>query len=539
MIRRIVRLGAPLVALLLASACAGSATVPAAGGSATADVPKSGGSVTIPIQADPTLNPWSPNAFVESIFVNRVLFDGLTKPGKDLAPAPDLAESWETSPDGLSWTFHLRQGVKWSDGQPFTADDVAYNFNDIVLKKELGAQNAGNFSAVKSVTVIDPNTVRFDLTRRFAALPSFLAYNAGLVPKHILQSAADPLKDNSFNKGTPVSTGPFKVEKYVSGQGVTLVRNENYFGPQPYLDRVQFTIVPDVNTQLAQALSGEVNAMVLDNRAAVEAVKNSPNLVVAPRPLVQYWWLALNQKDERFRDVRVRQAFEYAINRQAIIDSVFLGYASIANSAITPALKAYYDPSLESRYPYDPEKAKQLLAEAGWTAGPEGVLTRDGQPFRFTMITDQPLFGQVSALVQQDLKNVGVVADLNTTDFTTYKNSVYVTKDYTAAVSWWVYPSDPDVLPYYHSSTAEQGFNIPEYKDPKLDELLEQGQSAPDLESRKAVYKQLQEYMADNLPYLYLFYPQEIDVLSSSLGGVADLNLRDGMHYIGEWWLKK
>jgi peptide/nickel transport system substrate-binding protein len=294
-----------------------------------------------------------------------------------------------------------------------------------------------------------------------------------------------------------------------------------------------------VNTQLAQALSGEVNAMVLDNRAAVETVKNSPNLVVAPRPLVQYWWLALNQKDERFRDVRVRQAFEYAINRQAIIDSVFLGYASIANSAITPALKAYHDPSLESRYPYDPEKAKQLLAEAGWTAGPEGVLTRDGQPFRFTMITDQPLFGQVSALVQQDLKNVGVVADLNTTDFTTYKNSVYVTKDYTAAVSWWVYPSDPDVLPYYHSSTAEQGFNIPEYKDPKLDELLEQGQSAPDLESRKAVYKQLQEYMADNLPYLYLFYPQEIDVLSSSLGGVADLNLRDGMHYIGEWWLKK
>jgi peptide/nickel transport system substrate-binding protein len=525
--------------LLITSACAGSGIAPSPSGSAAAQgTPTSGGTVTLPIQADPTLNPWSPNAFVESIFVNRVLFDGLTKPGRDLAPAPDLATSWETSADGLAWTFRLRDGVKWSDGQPFTADDVAFNFNDIVLKKELGAQNAGNFSAVKSVAVVDAKTVRFDLSRRFAALPSFLAYNAGLVPKHILGSG-DPLKNNTFNKGTPISTGPFKVEKYTAGQGVTLVRNENYFGPKPYLDKVLFTIVPDVNTQLAQALSGEISAMVLDNRAAVEKVKSSPNLKVAPRALVQYWWLALNQTDPRFRDLRVRQAFVYAIDRKAIIDSVFLGYASISNSAITPALKAYYDSSLESRYAYDVNKAKSLLAEAGWTPGADGVLTKDGKPFRFTMITDSPLFGAVSALVQQDLKKVGVVADLNTTDFTTYKNSVYVTKDYTAAVSWWVYPSDPDVFPYYHSSTAEKGFNIPGYKDQKLDDLLTQGQSAADIDGRKTVYKQLQTYMAENLPYLYLWYPQEIDVLSSSVGGVAELNLRDGMHYIGEWWLKK
>jgi peptide/nickel transport system substrate-binding protein len=526
-----------LTTLLIASSCAGSGTAAPTGTAAAADAPARGGTVTIPIQADPTLNPWSPNAFVESIFVNRVLFDGLTKPGRDLAPAPDLATSWEASADGLAWTFHLREGVKWSDGQPFTADDVAFNFNDIVLKKELGAQNAGNFSAVASVTVIDPKTVRFNLSRRFAALPSFLAYNAGLVPKHIL--AADPLKTNSFNKGTPVGTGPFRVEKYAAGQGITLVRNDNYFGPKPYLDKVLFTIVPDVNTQLAQALSGEISAMVLDNKAAVAKVKSASNLTVASRPLVQYWWLALNQDDPRFRDVRVRQAFVYAIDRKAIIESVFLGYASLANSAITPALKAYYDPSLETRYPRDIDKAKALLAEAGWTAGADGVLTKDGKPFRFTMTTDGPLFGAVSALVQQDLKKIGVVADLNTVDFTTYKNSVYVVKDYTAAVSWWVYPADPDVFPYNHSSTADKGFNIPKYRDPKLDDLLTQGQSAADVEARKAVYNKVQQYMADNLPYLYLWYPQEVDVLSSSLRGVAELNLRDGMHYIGEWWLKK
>src|SRR3979409_573828 len=197
-----------MIVAALAVGCAGP-TQPGASTAPSAQAgPVAGGTVTIPIGADPTLNPWSPNAFVESLFLNRVLFDGLTKPGKDLAPAPDLAESWTTAPDGLSWTFKLRSGVKWSDGTAFTADDVAFTFNDVILKPDLGAQNRASYSAVKSVTVIDPTTVRFDLTRKFAALASFLAYNAGILPKHVL--TADPLKTTSFHKGTQVTTGAFQ-----------------------------------------------------------------------------------------------------------------------------------------------------------------------------------------------------------------------------------------------------------------------------------------------------------------------------------------
>src|SRR2546426_941538 len=280
-----------LASALVVSACSGAAQ-PGASTSQPGS-PVAGGTVTIPIGADPTLNPWSPNAFVESLFINRVLFEGLTKPGKDLAPAADLATSWTIAPDGLSWTFKLSDGVKWSDGKPFSADDVAFTFNDIVLKKELGAQNAASYAAVKSVTVV-------------------------------------------------------------------------------------FNVVPDPNTQIAQALSGDISIMILDNKAAVDRVKSASGLVVASRPLVQYYWLALNQTDSRFTDVRVRQAFVYAIDRQAIIKSVEVGYGSIANSPITPALKAYYDPSLASKYPYDIQKAKQLLADAGWTPGPDGVVQKDG-----------------------------------------------------------------------------------------------------------------------------------------------------------------
>ena len=525
-----------LVPALVVAACTSSQ--PAGPAAQAPGAPVAGGTVTIPIVADPTLNPWSPNAFVESLFVNRVLFDGLTKPGKDLAPAPDLAASWTTSADGLSWTFKLRDGVKWSDGKPFTSDDVAFTFNDIVLKPDLGAQNRGNFSAVKSVTAVDATTVRFDLSRKFSALTSYLAYNSGIVPKHIL--SADPLKTNTFNKGVPVSTGPFKVEKYTSGQSVTLVRNENYFGAKPYLDKVVFTVVPDANTQIAQALAGDISIMILDDKAAVARVKSASNLAVVSRPLVQYYWLALNQTDPRFTDVRVRQAFVQAIDRQAIIKSVELGYGSIANSAITPALKAYFDPSLSSRYPYDPQKAKDLLAAAGWTPGPGGVLTKDGKPFQFTMDVGQKgVLEPVNALIQQDLKKVGVVADLNTMEWNSYIQKVVVRRDYTASVNWWTYPSDPDVFPYYASSAAGKGFNIPGYQDPKLDDLLIQGQATSELEARKAVYKQLQTYMADTLPYLFLWYPDEVDVLSSSLQGVPELGLRDAMHYVGEWWLAK
>ena len=527
-----------LVGALIVSACSSSGQPAASGTAATQGAPASGGTVTIPIGADPTLNPWSPNAFVESLFINRVIFEGVTKPGKDLAPAPDLAESWTTASDGLSWTFKLRTGVKWSDGQPFSADDVAFTFNDIVLKKDLGAQNAASYAALKQVTVVDPNTVRFDLSRKFAALPSFLAYNAGILPKHVL--SANPLTTTSFNKGAPVSTGPFKVEKYTSGQSVSLVRNESYFGPKPYLDKVVFTVVPDPNTQIAQALSGDLSIMILDNKAAVDRVKSASGLVVASRPLVQYYWLALNQTDPRFTDVRVRQAFVEAIDRNAIIKSVELGYGSIANSPITPALAAFYDPSLASKYPYDPAKAKDLLAQAGWTAGANGVLQKDGKPFQFTMdVGQRGVLEPVNALIQQDLKNVGVIADLNTMEWNAYIQKDVVRRDYTATVNWWTYPSDPDVFPYYHSSAAGKGFNIPGYQDPKLDDLLVQGQSASDLEQRKAVYKQLQAYTSETLPYLFLWYPQEIDVLSSSLQGVPELGLRDAVQYIGEWWLAK
>lgn len=486
------------------------------------------------------MNPWHPNAFIESLLVNRVLFDGLTKPGKDLDPAPDLATSWQAAPDGLSWTFSLSDNAKWSDGQAITADDVLFTFNDIVLKKELGATGAGNFTAVKNVEAVNPTSVKFNLSRQFSALPAYLAYNAGILPRHSFDGQADPWAFNAFNKSMPITSGPFKVDSYTSGQNVVLARNDAYFGGKPNLDKVVFKVVPDANTQVAQALSGELSIMIMDNKAAVDRVKSASQVRVEPRQLVQYYWLALNQTDPRFQDVRVRQAFDYAIDRQAIVTAVEKGYGKPANSAIVPALKAYYDASHEAQYPFNPDKARQLLADAGWVAGADGVLQKDGQPFHFSMdVGQRGVLQPTNELIQQNLKAVGIQADLNSMEWNSYIQKVVVNRDYTASVNWWVYPNDPDVFPYFHSSSAGKGFNIPGYKDQKLDDLLTAVQTETDPARRKQSVTELQSFMADNLPYIFLWYPQEIDVINANLQGVPDLNLRDSLHYVAEWWIKK
>jgi peptide/nickel transport system substrate-binding protein len=356
----------------------------------------------------------------------------------------------------------------------------------------------------------------------------------------VLADQADPWGMTSFNKGMPISSGPFKVETYTSGQSVVLARNDAYFGGKPYLDKLVFKVVPDANTQIAQALSGEISIMIMDNKAAVDRVKSANQVRVEPRQLVQYYWLALNQTDPRFQDVRVRQAFEYAIDRQAIIAAVEKGYGRIANSAIVPALSTYYDASHDNAYPFKPDMAKQLLSDAGWAAGPDGVLQKDGKPFVFTLdVGQRGVLQPTNELIQQNLKSVGIEADLNSMEWNAYIQKVVVNRDYTATVNWWVYPNDPDVFPYYHSSAAGKGFNIPGYKDDKLDAALVAVQTETDQAKRKQAVASLQALMADNLPYLFLWYPQEIDVINAGLQGVPDLNLRDNMHYVQEWWLKK
>ncbi|MGM8215867.1 ABC transporter substrate-binding protein [Bacillaceae bacterium W0354] len=502
--------------------------------------PEKGGNVSIPIVGDPIFNPWHPNAYAESNIVNRVLFQGLTKPGLDNLPAPSLATEWSASDDGLVWTFKLKEGVKWHDGVEFTAEDVAFTFNELVLEASLGSNGASNYKAVDKVEVVNDYEVKFHLNRPFASLPAYLAFNSEILPAHKFEGVDDPWNYTEFNKDAPVGTGAFQIDKYISGQSLKLKRFDDYHNGAANLDSVTFKILPDVNTQIAQLLSGELDAFALEDTSSLERIKKADNLSLIESDTTRYFWVAVDLENPLFQDVKVRQAILHAIDREAIIDSVLGGYASIANAAITPDQEQYYKEDVKT-YEFDPDKAVALLKEAGWEdSDGDGILDKDGEKFSFTFdIALQGDLEQIAVLVQQYLKDVGFDVSLNTLEWNAMIQKNIIERDFDMILNWWAYPTDPDVLTHYHSSNAGKGNNIPGYKNEELDKLLEQGQSVSDPDERKVIYDQVQEHMAENLPYIYLWYPKALSVKSDRLQNVPDLHFGGTLHYINEWSVSK
>lgn len=498
--------------------------------------PKQGGTVTMPIEGDPTFNPWHPSAYIESIFVNRVLFNGLTKAGKEGQPVGDLAKDWEVSDDELEWTFNLREDVTWHDGEPFTAEDVAFTFNEIVLA-DTGANNSSSYNTVKSVEVIDSNKVVFQLERPFATLLAHLAYNAEILPKHKFEGE-DPWELTSFNKDEPVGTGPFKLDNYTSGQTVELIANPNYFGDPPNLEKLVYKVLSDANTHVAQALSNELSLFVLDDYGSVERIENADHLEIHPQDLTRFDMMSPYQENPLFKDVLVRQALMHAIDREKIINTVLHGYADVAHAGISPSLEHYYTDDVE-HYDYDPEKAKNLLAEAGWedTTG-DGLLDKDGENFSFVLDVGQiGEFEAIGQMVHQNLLEIGLDVELNVMEWNSLMDKV-ANRDYDVYMSWWNMPNDPDVLPYFHSSAVED-FNRTANQDPELDELLELGQETSDPDERQEIYYEVQKIMAETVPYQFMWYPQELQVRNNNLKGLPELQYREALQYVEEWWVEQ
>jgi len=501
--------------------------------------PAGGGSIAFPIVGDPTFNPWHPRHFVESIFVTRVLFNGLTKWGKESRWVGDLAESWEVSADGLTWTFKLRRGVKWHDGRDFTADDVKFTY-DIVLNPQLGATGRAAFTNIREVRVVDPTTVQFLLSAPQASLVAAVGVNAGIIPRHAFANVAPAnyWTHDAFNKRTPIGTGAYKIKEYVSGSYVTLEKNPAYFGGAPSIDTITFKVLPDVNAQIAQFLAGDLTVIFIDNPALVRAVRGRPNVEVNTLPQNNFYYMAPNHRNPLFQDRRVRQAIMHSWDRPAMIKGFLEGFATPASSPLTPVLRNFFNPNVKT-YEFDRAKARQLLAEAGWRPGPDGILVKDGQRFRFALsYPTVQYFEPLAALVQQYLRAVGIEATLDGADFNTFISQKLLPRRFDALLGWWIMPEDPDFFNYAHSSAAERGFNLPMYSNKDADALMEAGRKATNLAERERVYKRLQELLAEDLPYLQLWWPNEIRAWHTRLKGVPPIHLRAAFQWVNEWRLE-
>ncbi len=475
---------------------------------------------------DPILNPvLSPD--VGSVLVNKVIFPGLVRPDEQLRPSPDLATSWTVSEDGKVYTFALRHGVKWHDGAPFTSRDVQYTFEQI-RDPRAGGFLWSDYTAIDHVEAPDSFTVRFVLKTPFAAFLTLLGYNSGIIPEHAF--GGKPIADNTaFNRGKPIGTGPFRVVDAVPGSSLTLQANPDYYGSRPKLSEIIFKLVPDANAQIAALRAGELDLVTLEP-ASLPGIRDVGGIAIRQATIPQHYFVGFNQRLPMFKPALVRRALDLAVNRKAIIDGVLKGAADLPVGTIPVALGEWFADSLP-RAPTDTAEALRLLGQAGWTRAAGGLLRNaKGEPFRFTIRVDKgnPSREQSALALQQDWKAIGMEVSIETVEFAALVRDDLQPGKFDAILIWWTTPPDPDQYSYY--VTGQINNNVA-YSNRLVDSLLAAGRGETDLARRRGIYHAFQAAERDDPPVLVLYYPREIQAMTTRLQGFPRLGIRDALRH--------
>jgi peptide/nickel transport system substrate-binding protein len=507
----------------MAAASASAALAPHVRAGEPAQSGSRGNTFILPVNGDPYRWPFAPA--IPNILFNKTLYGSLIKYDLDgVTPVPDLAESWST-PDAKVWTFKLRKDVKWHDGKPFTAEDVKFTF-DAMLDPKVNKTNIGILVTLKRTDVLDPHTVRLTFDEPLASLPVGLGWLIFILPKHLL-AGTDLNKPTEFLKN-PIGTGPFKFKEFVAGSYTTVVPNPDYFGEKAKIDAVIFKQIPDLNTQVAQVLTGELD-IAFPEVQQLDALKNAANVEVKYMTPIQYFFIGVNNRNPLFTDKRVRQALAYAVDRQAILESAVQGKAILATGPIHPAIKWAYNPDVK-KYPYDPTRAKELLTEAGWKPGASGTLAKDGKPFSFTITSTSgnATRQQINVALQQYLKRVGIETKLEFLEPNLFDQKFFAFEFDCMMHFSQLFP-DPDLINYFGTGKRNNYFG---YSNPEADRLLEQGRSTTDPQKRAAAYKKFQEIVAEDVPVVFFYHPQEIDVVNRRVQNYPPLDYRNATLYL-------
>jgi peptide/nickel transport system substrate-binding protein len=439
-----------------------------------------------------------------------LMFDGLlnSKANGDLigALAKDLPEQ---SSDGLTYTFKLRDGLKWSDGKPITSDDVKFTYALAYdpQYKDFASPRRGDLEKyIASVDTPDPQTVIIKTTQVFAPfLGSHGSY--GILPKHVLGTLdAKALNTADFNSGPTVSNGAFKFVKWDKGQQVTMERNDNYWAGAANLDQWIYKVLPDSVAVSNQLKTGEIDIGPVDP-GQYDTLKTVDSITMKEFPVPTFTFYAYNLDPTKlggklFAQKEVRQALLFALNRQQIVTAVFFGHGQVANSVEPPTSWAYKDKP-QVLYNFDKAKAESLLDGAGWVKGADGIRAKDGLKLKFQMDTNAGNKQRESMLtiMQQSWKDIGVDATPNLIQFPQLVTEIVDTRKFDVFLVGFNWSVDPDESPLYHSrNTAPGGFNGAFFKNTQVDDILDQALGTLDKNKRKELYGQFQDIMSDQVP---------------------------------------
>ena len=458
----------------------------------------SGGTLIAAWAQDPVgLDPHITSAYSSFQILENVL-DTLVTLDAEQNVTPSLAESWSVSEDGLTWTFTLRQDVTFSNGRAFTADDVVFTFNRM-LDPETGSGNAYLLAGVTDVSAADAYTVVLTLDAPNPSLLGKLGVN-----KAVGIIARESVEDGSINT-QPIGTGPFMITDFQPGVKVMLEKNPEYWQDGlPYLDAIEARIITDESVRRSALVSGDVDWAISVPAQSVSELSARDDLVVDSVPAGAYWYIGVNTTRDPLSDAKVRQAISYAINREQIAEAAAFGNAEATQDPI-PSSNAWnygYAP-----YEYNPEKAKELLAEAG----------AEGMSMEIMPTTQYEESIRVAQVLQAQLSAVGINATIRTLEWAEWLEEEGA-GNYDTYVCSWNGLVDPDDFFYAQHKTGEV-FNFTGYSNPSVDELLQQGRTAQDRGEREGIYAEINRVIVDEAPYVYLYNPLNINVYQTYVKG--------------------
>jgi peptide/nickel transport system substrate-binding protein len=468
--------------------------------------------------------------------INDQVFSGLVKYDKDIKLIGDLAERWDVSRDGRTITFHLRKGVQWHDGAPFTAEDCLFTYQRLMDPK-VATPYGSSYMDVAKAEVVDKHTFRVIYKEPFS--PALESWSMGVIPKHLLEGK--DINTDSFNR-KPVGTGPYKLKEWTAGQKLVLEANERYFEGKPNIDQYLYRIIPDSSTMFQELLSGGVDMMGLNPLQYLrksETRRIRENYRKFRYPANAFTYMGYNLKSPLFADKKVRQALAYAIDRQSIIDGVLMGIGQPCTGPFSYVSWAY-NPKVQP-YPYEPDRAKRMLEEAGWKdVNGDGILEKDARPFHFTILTNQGNGERirVSEIIQQNFKKVGIDAKIRVMEWQAFLEQIDK-RSFDAIILGWSMSRDPDLYDIWHSSKTGKGeYNFIGYNNPEVDRLLVQGRRVFGVEKRKKIYYRIHEILADEQPYAFLYVPDATPIVHKRFKGIEPAPLGI-MYNFNQWYVPK
>ncbi|MEZ4662403.1 MAG: ABC transporter substrate-binding protein [Caldilineaceae bacterium] len=431
--------------------------------------------------------------------LNNVL-EGLTFYDDEMNLVPWLAESWEQSEDGLTWTFHLRQGVLFSNGREMTAEDVKWSYERLI-NPETGAGNAARVGPPETqIEVIDDYTVAITHPEPFGIFPQSVGFDksTGIVAQESLE------EDGAIN--IPIGTGPFQISEVEGTTRLLLTKNENYWQEGlPYLDAIEITPIPDDTVRETALAGGEVDWVLAIAPQSYEAMQADDNVVVATAPQLSYDYIGINLTREPFTDVRVRQAIALALDRDQLCAAGFFGICETIQGPIGTGSPWYFD---YAPYGQDIEQAKALLAEAGYADGFEMELlptVQYGETVRAAQV------------LQQQLAAIGITASINAPEWSEWLE-LEGNFNYDAYICNWNGLIDADQY-YYLQHRTGLVFNFTGYSNPEFDALVDEGRSISDFEQRYSIYEQANQILVDEAPYIYMYNKKEIRAYAPNVHG--------------------